>query len=41
MLDLSQYAGSRKRRDFEIVKFWGNDSADVLRREKLIYIGED
>ena len=37
MLDLSQYAGSRKRREFEIVKFWGNDSADLLRREKLIY----
>jgi len=37
MLDLSQYAGSRKRREFEIVKFWGSDSADLLRREKLIY----
>lgn len=39
MLDLSQYAGSRKRREFEIVKFWGSDSADLLRREKLIYGG--
>jgi hypothetical protein len=37
MLDLSQYAGSRKRRDFEIVKFWESDSADELRRTKLIY----
>jgi hypothetical protein len=37
MLDLSQYAGARKRRDFEIVKFWESDSADELRRGKLIY----
>jgi hypothetical protein len=37
MLDLSQYAGARKRRDFEIVKFWESDSADTLRRAKLIY----
>ena len=37
MLDLSQYAGSRKRRDFEIVKFWESDSPDELRRTKLIY----
>jgi hypothetical protein len=37
MLDLSQYAGARKRRDFEIVKFWESDSADQLRRVKLIY----
>jgi hypothetical protein len=37
MLDLSQYAGARKRRDFEIVKFWESDSADQLRRMKLIY----
>jgi len=40
MLDLSQYAGSRKRREFEIVKFWGSESTDVLRREKLIYEGD-
>lgn len=37
MLDLSQYAGSRKRRDFEIVRFWESDSADELRKGKLIY----
>lgn len=37
MLDLSQYAGSRKRREFEIVTFWEHDSADQLRRVKLIY----
>jgi len=41
MLDLSQYAGARKRRDFEIVKFWESDSADQLRRKKLIYAGGD
>ena len=41
MLDLSQYAGARKRRDFEIVKFWESDSADQLRRGKLIYGSSD
>jgi hypothetical protein len=40
MLDLSQYAGARKRRDFEIVKFWESDSADELRRTKLIYASD-
>lgn len=38
MLDLSQYAGARKRRGFEMVKFWeSKNSADELRRAKLIY----
>lgn len=41
MLDLSQYAGSRKRRGFEIVKFWESDSADELRRVKLVYGDEE
>lgn len=41
MLDLSQYAGSRKRRGFEIVKFWESDSADELRRAKLVYGDQD
>jgi hypothetical protein len=36
MLDVSQYTGSRARRDFEIVNFWQRDAAN-LRRVKLIY----
>jgi hypothetical protein len=38
MLDLSQYTGERARRDFEIVKFWGQHSDDALRRAGLIYL---
>lgn len=38
MLDLSMYTGSRARRDFEIIKFWGAGSDDALRRAGLIYI---
>jgi hypothetical protein len=37
MLDLSQYAGSRKRRELQIVEFWKPDSAEALRRLSLIY----
>jgi len=37
MLDLSQYAGSRKKRGLEVVEFWKDDSADKLRRVSLIY----
>ncbi|MGH9687944.1 MAG: hypothetical protein ACRD5K_12725 [Candidatus Acidiferrales bacterium] len=36
MLDISQYAGSRARRNFEIVPFWKPGEAN-LRRVKLIY----
>lgn len=36
MLDLSQYAGSRKRRGFEIIEFWTPDSKEKLRRASLI-----
>lgn len=36
MLDVSQYAGSRARRNFEIVPFWKPGEAN-LRRLKLIY----
>jgi len=36
MLDVSQYAGSRARRNFEIVPFWKPGAAN-LRRVKLIY----
>lgn len=38
MLDLSQYTGERARRDFEMVKFWGPDSDDALRKASLIYL---
>jgi hypothetical protein len=37
MLDLSQYAGARKRRGLEIVEFWKPDTAEKLRRASLIY----
>jgi hypothetical protein len=37
MLDVSQYAGSRKRHDFELVSFWKEDAVEQLRRVKLIY----
>jgi hypothetical protein len=36
MLDVSQYAGARARRNFEIVPFWKPGEAN-LRRVKLIY----
>jgi hypothetical protein len=38
MLDLSQYTGSRARRNFEMVKFWGKGTEDALRRASLIYL---
>jgi hypothetical protein len=37
MLDVSQYTGSRKRHNFEIVDFWKAESLEELRRVKLIY----
>ena len=37
MLDLSQYAGARKRRDLEMVEFWKPDAGDKLRRVSLIF----
>jgi hypothetical protein len=37
MLDLSQYAGSRKRRGLEIVEFWKADSKDKLRKASWIF----
>lgn len=39
MLDLSQYAGARKRRDLEMVEFWKPDSGEKLRRASLIFDG--
>ena len=38
MLDLSRYTGERARRNFEMVKFWGRDSGDSLRRASLIFM---
>lgn len=37
MLDLSQYAGARKRRKLNVVEFWKGSSTDALRRQSLIY----
>jgi DNA-binding CsgD family transcriptional regulator len=37
MLDLSQYAGSRKRRGLDIIEFWKPESKERLRRASLIY----
>jgi hypothetical protein len=37
MLDLSQYAGSRKRRGLDIIEFWKPESKETLRRASLIY----
>jgi hypothetical protein len=37
MLDLSQYAGSRKKRGLKIIEFWKADAEDALRKVSLIY----
>ena len=37
MLDLSQYAGARKRRKLKIVEFWKKSSKDALRGQSLIF----
>jgi hypothetical protein len=37
MLDVSQYTGSRKRHNFELVDFWKPEAIEDLRRAKLIY----
>ena len=37
MLDLSQYAGARKRRDLEMVEFWKLSSKESLRKVSFIY----
>jgi hypothetical protein len=38
MLDLSQYAGARKKRSLELIEFWQSDSKDKLRKASLIYL---
>ncbi len=37
MLDVSQYTGSRKRHNFELVEFWKPEALEDMRRVKLIY----
>ena len=37
MLDVSQYTGSRKRHNFELVEFWKAGADEGLRRVKFIY----
>lgn len=37
MLDLSQYAGDRKRRNLELIEFWKTGGSDELRKSKLIF----
>lgn len=37
MLDLSQYAGARKRRKLKMIEFWKPRSKDDLRKLSLIY----
>ena len=38
MLDLSQYAGARKRRGLKLVEFWKKGAEERLRRAPTIYI---
>jgi hypothetical protein len=38
MLDISRYAGERTRRGVEVVKFWGKDTGDALRKTNLVYL---
>ena len=37
MLDLSQYAGARKRRGLEMIEFWRPGTQESLRKASLIY----
>ena len=38
MLDLSQYAGARRRRGLVMVEFWKKEAEERLRRATTIYI---
>lgn len=38
MLDLSQYAGERAKRGFEIIEFWMASNKDSLRRTRLVFL---
>lgn len=37
MLDLSQYAGARKKRELEIIEFWRPNADETIRRIGLIF----
>ena len=37
MLDVSQYSGTRKRRDVKMIEFWRPSSIEQLRRVSMIY----
>jgi hypothetical protein len=37
MLDVSQYAGARKRRELQMVEFWKPNSTESLRKASIIY----
>ncbi len=37
MLDLSQYAGDRKRRNLELIEFWKSGGTDELRKTRLVF----
>jgi len=41
MLDLSQYAGARKRRKLQLVEFWKPSSKDALRKISLVYAPDE
>jgi hypothetical protein len=41
MLDLSQYAGARKRRGLEVIEFWKDEASERLRRVSLIFKEKD
>jgi hypothetical protein len=36
MLDLSQYAGDRTRRNFEVINLWDSDNREALRKVSLV-----
>lgn len=37
MLDISQYSGSRKRRQFKIIEFWKTKGNQLLRNDKFLF----
>jgi hypothetical protein len=37
MLDLSQYAGTQKRKGLEMIEFWRPEAKELLRRESLVH----
>jgi len=37
MLDISQYSGERKRRNFDLIEFWEQGGDEKLRRGRLIF----